>query len=147
MTDHYVKAGSAALDRIPSVSDPAQPEEDFGMGEGWDDIPGASGPVDWAALAGKLTGDCAKFAEWAYEKHTGGAGPCSPKQYQFLTSLVDGLTGKQHTKVLSVLCRRDVSSENPPSGDMVKPLLDWLSPKSDKFSQAYADCIKNIGAI
>lgn len=129
----------------------------------------AEAAIDYGAIADTLAGQCKMLADWAYKQHCDGSGPASKAQYGYLTKTLDDHTGDGHTLVLSVLCRRHVTSENPCSKKLAMALLDVVlekipqkdtqgkSVKGDdgkviyidnpKFRGDVVDCLKAIAAL
>lgn len=123
-------------------ANPQIDEVDFGMASQPEDNPfhaenagaDAAAVLPYGDIADSLTGTCRKLADWAADLHANGNGPASNQQYKFLAGTVDQLTGGAHTVVLSVLCRRPVSAENPCSGNLASKLLDVIqktTPRKD----------------
>lgn len=87
-------------------------------------------PESWYVAARRnLTNGTAALADKMLDIHRNGAGPCSDKQYQYLSGLIDSLPGvgkDGHAKVLSVICQSEISSANRPSFDLATKLLDYL---------------------
>lgn len=83
---------------------------------------------DYAAIAAKLDGPCATFAQRAKQIHLNGDGPATVKQYQYLVGVIDAITGQKESYrgVLGVLVGRDVDSDNRPSFDLCQKLLHYL---------------------
>lgn len=133
------------------------PEADFGgLGESEPDNPfkDDDAPV-YIEARDKLTGNCAKLAEWAREKHMESTGPASEKQYQYLAATIDEHVEKSaHRLVLSVLCRSDISKENRPGAVLASKLLDFALKQiknedgekvdNPNYRQDYVDCLNNI---
>jgi hypothetical protein len=129
----------------------------------------AEANVDYGALADRLSGNCKQLADWALGLHRNGDGPASKAQYGYLTKTIDEHTGNGHTLVLSVLCRRHVTSAEPCSKTLAAKLLDLILkqvPQKDEHNQSvkggdgkviYVDnpkyradvveCIKGIAAM
>ena len=112
----------------------------------------------WAALADGLTGNCLKLAEWANEKHLESEGPATAKQYQFLAGILDEATNKLHGPVLSILCRREVNSDNPCGKALASSLLDLVNPtikdkesgkrvENPKYRADIVECIKSMATV
>lgn len=136
-----------------------------------DPTAGVSGEanIDYGAIADRLTGTCKTLAEWAYKLHHQGDGPASKAQYGYLTKAIDDHTKDGHTLVLSVLCRRHVTSDNPCSKNLAAKLLDVLLqriPQKDadgksvkgtdgkvvyvdnpKYRPDVVECVKGIAAL
>jgi hypothetical protein len=98
------------------------------MIDGAEEIPFDDDGPDYGAIADALTGDVATLAQWAFNLHSNGNGPATPAQYGFLAGLIDKATGHRHGYVLSVLCRREVTAENPCSKNLAAKLLEVIAP-------------------
>lgn len=72
-----------------------------------------------------LTGNAYDFVNWIQALHRKDE-PCSDKQYQFLTGIVDDLTNEYHGYALSILCQAEISGANKPSRMAAKALLRHL---------------------
>lgn len=109
-------------------ADAAQVTDEFDDNPFNDPTAGAAGEanIDYGAIADRLTGTCKTLAEWAYKLHGQGDGPASKAQYGYLTKAVDDHAKNGHTLVLSVLCRRHVTGDNPCSKNLAAKLLDVL---------------------
>lgn len=77
---------------------------------------------DWQRLTGKEY----DLVKWVATLHDKSDGPCTAKQYQYLTGLVDKLTGSEHNYVLSLLCQAEISSDNMPGRKVTTELLKLL---------------------
>lgn len=105
----------------------------------------------------RLDGKCAKFADWSRTKHANSSGPATAAMYQYLTGVIDGITGNTtHKDVLAVLVGRPVNQDNPPGYDLVSQLLDWLpetigkgeeKQANPKHEAKYVPCIRAIGEL
>jgi len=66
--------------------------------------------------------------------------PASAAQYKFLAGTIDSLTDGKHGIVLSALCNREISKDNPPSSSFCSDLLNVLLEQSkDKETGEYVD--------
>jgi len=112
-------------------------------------------PHEWAYE--RLTGNCRKFADWTRSKHADSKGPATAPMYQFLSGVLDGITGNTtHKEIMAVLVGRPVTSDNPPGYDLVSQLLDWLPETTGKGNEKianpnhkpqYIGCIQSIAAL
>jgi len=125
----------------------------------WDSEPEASS-LDYAALANRLDGKCATFAQGAKRIHMESNGPATVRQYQYLAGVIDSITGQpdSHGDVLGLLIGREVNSDACPGFELCQKLLDYLvKEKSERDENgtkvktpniAYrADYVAHIAAI
>lgn len=86
---------------------------------------------DWQ----RLTGREYDLVKWVATLHDKSDGACTPKQYQYLTSIVDKLTSSQHNYVLSLLCQSEISGDNMPgrkvATELIKILPEQMRLKDD----------------
>lgn len=75
----------------------------------------------------KLTGKEYDLVKWIATLHDKSEGPCSAKQYQYLTGMIDALTNNQHNYMLSLLCQSEISKTNMPGAKVATNLFDVLS--------------------
>jgi hypothetical protein len=80
--------------------------------------------ADW----NKLTGKEYDLVKWVRDLHKASDGPCTAKQYQYLTSIINGLTNNEHNYALSLLCQSHISSDNMPGAKVAAKLFDLLLP-------------------
>lgn len=119
-----VDAEGNVIESTYTVTKPIHEEQDFGMGAKADNPFEDTTPFyqrEWA----KLTGKEYDLVNWVQQLHRKDE-PCSDKQYQFLTGVVDSITDKQHGHVLSILCQSDISGSSKPSRMAAKALLRHL---------------------
>ena len=141
VSDHYAKV-MVAKQQAPNVS-----RETLGVVSRE-----TLSEVDWPAMAEALAADCKAKAEYFFSLHAGGEGPANEKKYGLLAGTIDNLTEKQHGQVLSILCRRVVTKDNPPSDKLASKLLDALLPMAKGvanplFRADVVDCIKAIAKL
>lgn len=79
---------------------------------------------DWNQLAGKEY----DLVKWVRDLHEGSDGPCTLKQYQYLSGVIDQITGNHHSYALTLLCQTEISSANMVGAKVAKNLFDLLSP-------------------
>lgn len=122
--DVSVDGDGNVIESTYTVTKPIHEEQDFGMGAKADNPFEDTTPFyqrEWA----KLTGKEYDLVNWVQQLHRKDE-PCSDKQYQFLTGVVDSITDKQHGHVLSILCQSDISGSSKPSRMAAKALLRHL---------------------
>lgn len=139
-------------------------DEDMGMGDGWDELPNReesdhqfceraalimhADDVTMTDLAARLIAKVRELDKTSGDKvlsivKKDGTGS---GQYGLLTGKLDRLTAptKGHRFLLSALCGRVVSQENPP-GWKVKELIDWL--QDDNAAKANTEqALKDVWA-
>jgi hypothetical protein len=76
----------------------------------------------------KLTGKEYDLVQWTSSMHKTSDGPCTARQYQYLSGLVDALTANQHGYVLSLLCQADVTKSNLPGKKVAAALIKLIAP-------------------
>lgn len=86
----------------------------------------STGEPDYTTLVDKLTGNGKLLADWAKNLDLNGDGPASKAQYDYLAKTIDDIAKESHDRVLSVLCCRSISSDNPCSKNVAAKLLDVL---------------------
>lgn len=109
--------------KVDTSTGEIHPEEDFGMGQ---EKPVEGATPYYVHAYRNLTGKAYDLVKWAASLHLDG-GPASAAQYQYLTGVIDKLTGDQHNYTLSVLCQSDISSSNMPSSKISSALLKLLA--------------------
>jgi hypothetical protein len=80
--------------------------------------------ADW----NKLTGKEYDLVKWVRDLHKTSDDPCTEKQYQYLTSIINKLTNNEHNYALSLLCQSHISSDNMPGAKVATKLFDLLLP-------------------
>lgn len=115
--------------KVERKSEP-QPEQDFGMGQKQEN-PFEDAPVDatpyYTHAYNQLTDKAYDLVKWLSALHRESDGPCTTAQYQYLTGIVDKLTGEQHNYTLSVLCQSEISSDNAPGKKAASALLKIIT--------------------
>lgn len=76
----------------------------------------------------RLTGKEYDLVEWVAKLHDKSDGPCTRKQYGYLTGITDKLTNGEHGYILSVLCQAEISKSNLPGVKVATNLLDLIQP-------------------
>lgn len=139
-------------------------DEDMGMGDGWDELPNReesdhqyceraalimhADDVQLTDMAARLIAKVRELDKLAGDKvlsivKKDGTGS---GQYGLLTGKLDRITApsKGHRFILSALCGRVISQENPP-GWKVKELIDWL--QDDNAAKANTEqALKDVWA-
>ena len=142
MTKQIIIEKPGDINKVLDAETNVSEVEEVNPVEGFDDIPGAaeSDAKRWSVLADQLTGSCRSFADKCMAYHTDSDGVASPAQYKFLAGTLDKLTGGLHGVALSVLCRREVNTDNPCGKLLASKLLDTINKqRKDKDSGQWVD--------
>lgn len=91
----------------------------------------ASNPFDdstpyYVADWNKLTGKEYDLVKWVRDLHKASDGPCTAKQYQYLSGVIDAITDNNHSYVLTLLCQTEISKANMPGAKVATKLLELL---------------------
>lgn len=125
--------------------------------------------LDYGQIADSLVGNTAQFAVWANRLHSNPeGGPASKGQYEELVTAINWATGGASAVVLSVLCRRYVTAENPCGSKLAAALLDYIPAQvarrdekgrvvrvdgliayveNPKYKPEYVPCLREIAEV
>ena len=68
------------------------------------------------------------FVDECRTLHTDSNNACSDKQYNYLSGLIDAITGEAvtHNDIFRAMTRRETNSENRIGSDLARSLFDWI---------------------
>jgi hypothetical protein len=95
---------------------------------------------DW----NKLTGNEYDLVKRIGALHKESDGPCTAKQYQYLTGIMDSITEDQHNYALSLLCQSDISKANMVGAKVASLLIKKLVPTDPEYRQDVAEMITSM---
>jgi len=100
--------------------------------------------VDFAPepKAQKVMASAYDLVKWASDLHRNSDGPCTPKQYQYLTGLVDALTDGNHGYVFALICESEISKDNMVGRKLASELLVML-PEQIVVKDAEGKAVKD----